>query len=99
VFGPDNLPPLEAMALGCPVIAADIPGAREQLGGSAILVDPYEAEGFAAAIRSLRDEPMKTDAMIARGRERARSWTAANYVSAVLDVFNTRIAPMRDLWS
>jgi len=28
--GPDNLPPLEAMALACPVITADVPGAREQ---------------------------------------------------------------------
>jgi hypothetical protein len=26
-FGPDNLPPLEAFALGCPVIASEIPGA------------------------------------------------------------------------
>jgi glycosyltransferase involved in cell wall biosynthesis len=37
-FGAENLPPLEAFALGCPVIAADMPGAREQLGDAAILV-------------------------------------------------------------
>ena len=30
-FGPENLPPLEAFGLGCPVIAADVPGASEQL--------------------------------------------------------------------
>src|SRR5258708_331941 len=27
-FGPENLPPLEAFALGCPVIAADVHGSR-----------------------------------------------------------------------
>ena len=36
-FGPENLPPLEAYALGCPVVASDVPGAREQLGEAALL--------------------------------------------------------------
>src|SRR5207249_4800394 len=31
-FGPDNIPPLEAFALGCPVVAAAVPGSEEQLG-------------------------------------------------------------------
>ena len=39
-FGPDNLPPLEAFALGCPVIASRVSGAEEQLGDAALLVDP-----------------------------------------------------------
>ena len=41
-FGPDNLPPLEAMACKCPVIAADIEGAREQLGNAAVFFDPSD---------------------------------------------------------
>ena len=32
--------PLEAFALGCPVAAADVYGAREQLGEAALLFDP-----------------------------------------------------------
>ena len=43
LFGPENLPPLEAMALGCPVVAADVPGAREQLGDAALRVPPIDA--------------------------------------------------------
>ncbi|MFM6269445.1 MAG: glycosyltransferase, partial [Dolichospermum sp.] len=39
-FGPDNLPPLEAMALGCPVIASKVSGSEEQLGNNALLVNP-----------------------------------------------------------
>ncbi len=39
-FGPENLPPLEALALGCPAIVADVPGAAEQFGDAAIVVDP-----------------------------------------------------------
>ena len=44
-FGPENLPPLEAFALGCPVVQADVPGAREQLGDAALLVPPTDAGG------------------------------------------------------
>ena len=98
MFGPDNLPPLEAMALGCPVIAARVNGAEEQLGTAALLVDPLDADGFAAAVRELRNDPDGRRAQIARGRERAGSWTATQYVAVVFDLIERRIAPVRALW-
>ena len=51
LFGPDNLPPLEAFALGCPVIASRVPGSEEQLGGTALLFEPTDAAALASAIR------------------------------------------------
>ena len=51
--GPLNLPPLEAFALGCPVIAADITGTKEQFGDAAILVNPADDLQIACALRSL----------------------------------------------
>src|SRR5579871_3082529 len=48
-IGPDNLPPLEAFALGCPVIASNLEGATEQLGDAALWVDPADAAGVADA--------------------------------------------------
>lgn len=98
LFGPDNLPPLEAMALGCPVIAARVNGAEEQLGNAAMLVDPLDADGFAAAARQLREESTHRSALIERGRARARSWTAAQYAAAVFALIEHRIAPVRALW-
>jgi glycosyltransferase involved in cell wall biosynthesis len=41
LFGPDNLPPLEAIAHGCPAMVADIPGARERLGSLVSYFDPF----------------------------------------------------------
>jgi glycosyltransferase involved in cell wall biosynthesis len=35
-FGSTNLPPLEAVSLGCPVIYSDLPEFREQMGDAAI---------------------------------------------------------------
>lgn len=98
LFGPDNLPPLEAMALGCPVIAAQLPGAKEQLGTAAIFVEPLDANGFANAIALLQADPALRDTMIERGHRRAASWDGATYACAALRLVDDRIAPIRALW-
>jgi glycosyltransferase involved in cell wall biosynthesis len=89
-FGPDNLPPLEAMALGCPVIAANVSGAKEQLGEAALLVDPKKPEEIALAIKSLYKDSILRQDLIERGLVRANSWTAKDYIKeifAILDDF------------
>jgi alpha-1,3-rhamnosyl/mannosyltransferase len=48
-----GLPPLEAMACGCPVIASSIPPHREVLGEAALFCDPSDPAGLAASIGSL----------------------------------------------
>jgi len=98
LFGPDNLPPLEAMALGCPVVASRLPGAEEQLGNAAIFVDPLDASGFADAIGLLRADPALRATMVERGRRRAASWDAMAYARAALRLVDDRIAPIRALW-
>ncbi|HML29558.1 MAG TPA: glycosyltransferase, partial [Hyphomicrobium sp.] len=39
-----GIPPLEAMAVGCPVAVADIPALRETCGDAAIYFDPFVPE-------------------------------------------------------
>jgi glycosyltransferase involved in cell wall biosynthesis len=87
LFGPENLPPLEAMALGCPVVAADVPGAKEQLGDAALRVPPLDPAAIADAVRRL-DEPAERDRLVAAGRERAASSSAEDYVGGVLRFIN-----------
>jgi glycosyltransferase involved in cell wall biosynthesis len=82
-FGPENLPPLEAFALGCPVVAADVPGAREQLGDAALLVAPTDPAEIAGAVRKLEDQALRKE-LIERGRRRAEERTPAGYVDGVL---------------
>ncbi|MFK4805856.1 glycosyltransferase family 4 protein [Microbacterium sp. ZW CA_36] len=73
-----GLPPLEAMARGCPVIASDIPVVHEIAGDAAVYVDPADAEAIAAAIRALRDSPAQRARMADAGLARAAnfSWDA-----------------------
>jgi glycosyltransferase involved in cell wall biosynthesis len=95
--GPENLPPLEAFALGCPVVAADVPGAREQLGDAALLVDPVSADAVAVALaRIIGDQDLASN-LRARGRKRAEERTAAVFVRGMF-AWLDRFAVVRAAW-
>jgi glycosyltransferase involved in cell wall biosynthesis len=83
-FGPENLPPLEAFAAGCPVVASDVAGAREQLGDAVLLVDPRRPEEIAAAVKSVYSDRALRAKLIERGRERAKRSTPATFVAEVI---------------
>lgn len=67
-----GLPPLEAMAAGCPVICADIPVLRETCGEAAFYVDPRDPVALARTLDRLQrgelDEMCARQAVVARER-------------------------------
>ena len=86
--GPENLPPLEAFALGCPAIVANYKGAAEQLGDAAVLFDPADPTAIADAIgRVLRDKALRAR-LVERGRVRAARWTGREFVGGVFGVLD-----------
>lgn len=88
-FGPDNLPPLEAMALGCPVIASRVSGAEEQLGDAALLFNQQSAEQeVALAIKSLYEDPSLRQSLIDRGLQRACAWTPKDYAKGIFSMLD-----------
>lgn len=50
------LPPVEAMRLGCPVIAGDIPSLRERCGDAALYVEPAKLDLIERGARRLLDD-------------------------------------------
>jgi glycosyltransferase involved in cell wall biosynthesis len=94
-FGPENLPPLEAFALGCPVAASRVAGAEEQLGDSALLFDPADPADMAGKITTLQDDVALRSTLIAAGRARARNWTAGDYVDGVMKIADKLEASLR----
>jgi len=50
-----SLPPIEAMAHGCPVIVSDIPAHHETCENAASFVDPQNTNSIADGMRSLAD--------------------------------------------
>ncbi len=74
-----GLPPLEAMACGTPVVAANVSSIPEVVGDAGLLVDPNDAEGLAEALgRVLNDATLRQD-LRRRGLARAAgfSWDRA----------------------
>lgn len=96
-FGPENLPPLEAFALGCPVIASRVAGAEEQFGDAVILVDPKSPEGIADAIVDLvRDDSLRSS-LVTRGSSRAVQFTGDDFVAGAIRAFDD-FAAVRLCW-
>jgi glycosyltransferase involved in cell wall biosynthesis len=95
--GPDNLPPLEAFAIGCPVIASNVSGAREQLGDAALIVDHRDQKQIALAIKELYESPTLSQHLVQKGYQRAAQWTSQDYVGEVMKILD-EFEPIRRCW-
>jgi len=74
-----GMPPLEAMACGCPVVASNTASLPEVCGDAAYYVDPYDVESIAQGMHKvLTDEALKRN-LIEKGLERVKlfSWEKA----------------------
>lgn len=96
-FGPENLPPLEAFALGCPVIAANVDGAEEQMKDASLLVNPADPKEIANAIKRIYSDAQLRNDLIARGKIRAAQWTSEDFVRQVFRILD-EFEPVRRNW-
>lgn len=72
-----GLPPLEAMACGCPVITSDIPVQHEVCADAALYFDPYDVKSIHEAIVAyLKNTDTKKPLLKARGKDNVErfSW-------------------------
>jgi len=97
IFGPENLPPLEAMALGCPVAIADYPGAREQCGEAAVYIDPLNAVAWAEGVGAVTTDPHLSSRLRLAGYKRAKSFTADDFAKELISKL-VEFSELRRLW-
>jgi glycosyltransferase involved in cell wall biosynthesis len=87
-FGPTNIPPLEAFALGCPVAVSNIYGIPEQVGDAALLFDPESVPEIAAALRRLWTDDSLCAELIRNGKVRDATWGQQDFTRRFLEIVN-----------
>lgn len=87
-FGPTNIPPLEAMTLGCPVAVSNKYAMPEQVGDAGLLFNPDSPEEIAACIRKLWTDTKMRETMIKKGYNKVHEWTKEKFKIRVLKVID-----------
>jgi glycosyltransferase involved in cell wall biosynthesis len=82
-----GIPPLEAMAAGCPVLASTGGSIPEVVGPAARYFDPLNVDAMSSAIDEALDDPAALDVLRALGRERATHFSWDDCASRTLDVY------------
>src|SRR5688572_7205838 len=87
-----GLPPLEAMASGTPVITSNVSSLPEVAGDAAMLIDPYETDAIAGAMRRVLMDDRLRDDMRERGLARAREFSWGRSVRRVREIYDEVLA-------
>jgi glycosyltransferase involved in cell wall biosynthesis len=82
-----GIPVLEAMSRRCPVIASSATALPEVVGSAGVLVDPYDVDGWAAALIDLLDDDGRRVELGERGYERAGQFTWERSVGALAEAY------------
>ena len=95
-FGPTNMPPIEAMHLGCPVLCSDIQGHHELLGDAAIYFDTMKTETIVAAMEKIISD---RDEYVRRLKHRAeQSVFTIEEALARINEYMLQLIPIRSTW-
>ena len=90
-----GLPPLEAMACGCPVLSSARGALGEVIGDAAARVDPEDAADLQAQLTRLAGDADARDALSARGLAHAARFDWALTAAATLAVYREAAARFR----
>lgn len=84
-----GLPPIEAMACGCPVIVSDIPALRERCGDAALYCDADDVESIKQAMQALLLNGELRRDLSKKGMARATLFSWDDCVRKTLDRLRT----------
>jgi len=94
LFGPTNIPPLEAMLLGTPVICSNLFSMPDQIDDAGLLFNPFEVKDMTDKIYKIWvDKDLRND-LIRKGYKKAKNITLERYAKqweAVIDEALERI--------
>jgi glycosyltransferase involved in cell wall biosynthesis len=81
-----GLPPLEAMAVGTPVITSQVASLPETVGDAALMINPYNIEDLANAMEAIEQEETRRQ-LIARGFDQVKKYSWDATAAKTLEAF------------
>lgn len=97
LMGPNNMPPIEATYLNCPVIITDLDGHKEQLGDTALYFKGTDASSLAEQMeRVLTDSALVTDLKM-KQQPLAEKFGKVDYFSTVAEIID-EFRSFRETW-
>lgn len=82
-----GLPPFEAALAGTPSICSNRPAHNELLAGAALFVNPFLADAWLEAIRTLQNDRIQAEALATKASTIARTLTWENAAEQLFTVF------------
>ncbi len=83
-----GLPPLEAMAHGCPAIVSDAASLPEICGEAAAYCDPYDSDSLRRRIEELINEPARRQALIDAGYQRIEHFAPERMAQRLIKAYS-----------
>lgn len=74
VAGPTNIPPMEALLTGCPLICSNAYGMPEQVGDAALLINPIDPIDIARKIKLILQDKNIRDELKMKGFKRTKEY-------------------------
>lgn len=81
-----GIPPLEAMAMGCPVVCTDVASLPEVAGDAAHFVDPFDEKSIAEGIIRVLFDREYADCLVKKGYAQCKKFTWDNSAQQLLRV-------------
>jgi len=88
-----GFPPLEAMAVGTPVVASNRGSLPEVLGDAALTVDPNDGRALGEALEAVLSQPVLRGRLRSAGLQRARLYTWDRCAEKTTEVYREVLAP------
>jgi glycosyltransferase involved in cell wall biosynthesis len=85
-FGPTNIPPIEAMAAGCPVAVSNVYAMPDQMGDAAILFSPESVDDIATALYRLWQDDGLCAELVGKGRKRIKELSQSRFNNDFLQI-------------
>ena len=82
-----GLPPLEAMACGCPVISSNTSSMPEILGDACLYFNPYDVKEISKTILEILNSETLREKLQKKGFEKVKSYSLEKMVNSLIKIF------------